>query len=72
MIENLRILGGGGGYVLAPCHNIQSVGPAENVVAMYEAGYEYGWLGGRLKVGKLKLKVRDLGRNGSSLPPSAD
>lgn len=43
VIDNLRILGGGGGYILAPCHNIQSVGPAENVVALYEAGYEYGW-----------------------------
>lgn len=41
--DNYRILGAGGGYILAPCHNIQSVGPAENVVAMYEAGYEYGW-----------------------------
>lgn len=43
VIDNLRILGAGGGYILAPCHNIQSVGPAENVVAMYETGYEYGW-----------------------------
>jgi uroporphyrinogen decarboxylase len=43
VIDNLRILGAGGGYVLGPCHNIQSVGPAENVVAMYETGYEYGW-----------------------------
>ncbi|MEN6355903.1 MAG: uroporphyrinogen decarboxylase family protein [Armatimonadota bacterium] len=41
--DNIRILGHNGGYILAPCHNIQSVGPAENVVAMYEAGYEYGW-----------------------------
>jgi uroporphyrinogen decarboxylase len=41
--DNLRILGAGGGYILAPCHNIQAVGPAENVVAMYQAGYEYGW-----------------------------
>ncbi len=41
--DNYRILGKGGGYILCPCHNIQSVGPAENVVAMYEAGYEYGW-----------------------------
>ncbi|WP_319586121.1 uroporphyrinogen decarboxylase family protein [uncultured Desulfobulbus sp.] len=41
--DNIRILGDGGGYILAPCHNIQSVGPAENVVALYEAGYEYGW-----------------------------
>ncbi|MCX6377400.1 MAG: uroporphyrinogen-III decarboxylase-like protein, partial [Armatimonadetes bacterium] len=41
--DNLRILGAGGRYILAPCHNIQSVGPPENVVAMYEAGYEGGW-----------------------------
>ena len=41
--DNLRILGAGGGYILAPCHNIQSVGPSENVVAMYDAGYESGW-----------------------------
>lgn len=43
VIDNLRILGDGGGYILAPCHNIQAVGPAENVVALFEAGYEYGW-----------------------------
>ena len=42
--DNLRILGEGGGYILAPCHNIQSVGPAENVVAMYEEGYACGRL----------------------------
>lgn len=41
--DNIRILGANGGYILGPCHNIQSVGPAENVVAMYEAGYEFGW-----------------------------
>jgi uroporphyrinogen decarboxylase len=41
--DNLRILGAGGGYILAPCHNIQPVSPPENVVAMYEAGYENGW-----------------------------
>lgn len=41
--DNIRILGEGGGYILAPCHNIQSVGPPENVVALFEAGYEYGW-----------------------------
>lgn len=41
--ENIRILGASGGYILAPCHNIQAVSPAENVVAMYEAGYELGW-----------------------------
>ena len=41
--DNLRILGAGGGYILAPCHNIQPVTPPENIVAMYQAGYEYGW-----------------------------
>ncbi len=41
--ENLRVLGAGGGYVLAPCHNIQAVSPPENVVAMYQAGYALGW-----------------------------
>jgi uroporphyrinogen decarboxylase len=34
---NIRLLGAGGGYVLAPCHNIQAITPPENVVAMYEA-----------------------------------
>ena len=40
--HNIRVLGEGGGYILAPCHNMQAVGPSENIVAMYEAGYEYG------------------------------
>ncbi|NLE45788.1 MAG: uroporphyrinogen-III decarboxylase-like protein [Chloroflexi bacterium] len=43
VMDNLRVLGDGGGYILAPCHNIQAVGPAENVVAMYHACLEYGW-----------------------------
>jgi uroporphyrinogen decarboxylase len=41
--DNLRILGAGGGYILAPCHNIQAVSPPENIVAMYETAYETGW-----------------------------
>lgn len=41
--DNLRILGAGGGYILAPCHNIQAVSHPENIVAMYETGYECGW-----------------------------
>ncbi len=41
--DNLRILGEDGGYILAPCHNIQAVSPPENIVAMYETGYELGW-----------------------------
>ncbi len=44
VLYNLEVLGAGGGYILAPCHNIQAVSPPENIVAMYETGYE----GGRL------------------------
>ncbi len=43
VIDNLEILGVGGGYILAPCHNIQSITPVENILTMYETGYEYGW-----------------------------
>ena len=43
VVDNIELLGAGGGYILAPCHNIQSVGPAENIVAMYETAYESGW-----------------------------
>lgn len=32
----------GTGYILAPCHNIQSITPIENVVAMYETANVYG------------------------------
>jgi len=37
--DNLRILGREGGYVLAPCHNIQPVTPTQNILAMYDEGY---------------------------------
>ncbi|RKX81541.1 MAG: hypothetical protein DRP60_00355 [Spirochaetes bacterium] len=30
-----RILGEGGGYIIAPCHNIQPNTPRENIVALY-------------------------------------
>jgi uroporphyrinogen decarboxylase len=43
VLENLRVLGRGGGYVLAPCHNIQALTPPENIVAMYKTCYENGW-----------------------------
>jgi uroporphyrinogen decarboxylase len=43
VMDNLRILGEGGGYILAPCHNIQAVSPPRNIVTMYGAGYECGW-----------------------------
>jgi uroporphyrinogen decarboxylase len=43
VIENIRVLGAGGGYILAPCHNIQSITPPENVVAMYDEAHASGW-----------------------------
>ena len=43
VLDNYRILGEDGGYILAPCHNIQPVTPPENIAALYETGYEYGW-----------------------------
>jgi uroporphyrinogen decarboxylase len=42
VMDNIQVLGEGGGYILAPCHNIQAVSPAENVVAMYETAREHG------------------------------
>ena len=39
---NITVLGDHGGYILAPCHNIQAVSPPENVVEMYRAAWELG------------------------------
>ena len=44
VLDNIRILGYDGRYIIAPCHNIQAVSPPENVVAMYETAYEEGWM----------------------------
>ena len=43
VLDNIAMLGQGGGYILAPSHNIQVVSPPENIVAMYATGYEHGW-----------------------------
>ena len=32
----------GTGYILSPCHNLQSQTPIENIVAMYEEAWTYG------------------------------
>lgn len=40
--HNIDILGADGGYILAPCHNIQPITTTEKIVAMYETAYEYG------------------------------
>jgi uroporphyrinogen decarboxylase len=43
VLDNLAILGADGGYILAPCHNIQAITPVENIITMYQTGYESGW-----------------------------
>jgi uroporphyrinogen decarboxylase len=39
---NMAIFKPGGGYVFSNIHNIQAGVPAENIVAMFDAAYEYG------------------------------
>ncbi len=43
----LRIeqMGAGGGYVVAPVHNIQNDVRPRNILALYRAGLEHGWYG---------------------------
>ncbi len=40
--DRIEALGPGGGFILAPCHNIQPDTPVENVIAMYETALEFG------------------------------
>jgi uroporphyrinogen decarboxylase len=40
--HRIQDLGRGGGYVVAPVHNVQADVPAENVIALYQAALEYG------------------------------
>jgi len=40
--RRLEILGAGGGYILAPCHVLQTDVPTENVLAMSETAYTAG------------------------------
>lgn len=44
VIENLQILGAGGGYILAPCHNLQPITPTQNILTMYAAAAGEGRL----------------------------
>ncbi len=41
--RNLAIFKPGGGYVFNGIHNIQADVPPENIVALFDAAYEYGW-----------------------------
>jgi uroporphyrinogen decarboxylase len=40
--RNVQAFKPGGGYVFNNVHNIQAGVPAENIIAMYDAAYEYG------------------------------
>lgn len=40
---NLRSFKPGGGYVFCNCHNIQKGVPPANIVALYDAAYEFGF-----------------------------
>lgn len=44
--KNLAIFKPGGGYIFNNVHNIQAGVPPENIVALYEAAYEYGFYEG--------------------------
>jgi len=41
--KNIEIFKSGGGYVFNSVHNIQAGVPAENIIAMYDAAYEFGF-----------------------------
>jgi len=40
--RRIRDLGSGGGYILAPCHNINVDVPVENVLTTFDAACDYG------------------------------
>ena len=40
--NTLEIMMPGGGYHFSPTHMIQDNSPVENVIAMYQAGHDYG------------------------------
>jgi len=41
--QNVETLKRDGGYVFNSVHNIQAGVPAENIVAMFDAAYEFGF-----------------------------
>jgi len=41
--RNMETFKPGGGYVFNSIHNIQGDVPPENIVALFDAAYEYGW-----------------------------
>lgn len=41
--RKIKGLASGGGYILAPAHNIEEDTPVENLIAMYDSAKGYGW-----------------------------
>jgi len=42
VVERMRVLAPGGGYVLAPANHLQPDVPAQNVIALFQAARKYG------------------------------
>ncbi|UCG26325.1 MAG: uroporphyrinogen decarboxylase [Chloroflexota bacterium] len=42
VVRMIKALGSGGGFILAPVHNVQPDVPPGNIVAVYRAAHEYG------------------------------
>ena len=42
VIEKIRVLAPGGGYIVSGGHNIQSDVPPQNVLALFDTAYEFG------------------------------
>ncbi|GAI92021.1 unnamed protein product, partial [marine sediment metagenome] len=40
--RKIKGLASGGGYILAPAHNIEEDTPVENLIAMYDSAKGYG------------------------------
>ncbi|MBN2291961.1 MAG: hypothetical protein JXM70_06015, partial [Pirellulales bacterium] len=40
--RRVKILGAGGGYIIAPCHVLQTDVPTENILTMSETAYTEG------------------------------
>ena len=47
VVKYIEALAPGGGYVLAVSHNIQADVPVENILALFDAAWEYGHQPGR-------------------------
>jgi uroporphyrinogen decarboxylase len=42
VIDLIRTLGPGGGFLFATSHNVQPDTPPENIITLFDTAYEYG------------------------------